>query len=143
MMRGAVIAFWAMSLLVACKEQEVAAPEEPRSVVSEQVNPLAGFGETFLGEVSSRDESVLGFPIAGTMAVRSVEAGTLVEAGQTLALMDPTELDAEVRSAEAAITVAKSELNNATDAASRKKILFGKGVDTQGTSEKPPVSRLI
>ena len=130
MMRGLLFALGLILPLAACKEEK-AAPLPPRAVLSETVDPLVGFGGAFLGEVSSRVEADLGFPVAGTMAERRVDAGALVAAGDILAVLDPTDLDANVRSAEAGIAVAQAQLNSAQDAADRATILLARGVDTQ------------
>lgn len=132
MTRSLIAAGLVLGLAVCAQAAEPEPPTAtlPRPVISELVNPLAGFGSVFLGEVTSKIETDLAFPIAGTMAERRVDTGVLVAAGDVLALLDPTELDANVRSAEADVAVAEAELSSARDAADRARILFERKVDT-------------
>ena len=51
------------------------------------------------GVIASRDEARLSFKVAGVIARISVEAGESVHAGQTLAEIEPTEIDAQLRTA--------------------------------------------
>jgi multidrug efflux system membrane fusion protein len=51
------------------------------------------------GVIASRDEARLSFKVAGVIARISVEAGDSVHAGQTLAEIEPTEIDAQLRTA--------------------------------------------
>ena len=51
------------------------------------------------GVIASRDEARLSFKAAGVIARISVDAGDNVHAGQTLAEIEPTEIDAQLRTA--------------------------------------------
>jgi len=51
------------------------------------------------GVIASRDEARLSFKVAGVIARISVEAGESVHAGQVLAEIEPTEVDAQLRTA--------------------------------------------
>ncbi|MGB8694709.1 MAG: efflux RND transporter periplasmic adaptor subunit [Steroidobacteraceae bacterium] len=51
------------------------------------------------GVIASRDEARLSFKVAGVIARISVEAGESVHAGQVLAEIEPTEIDAQLRTA--------------------------------------------
>ncbi|MBI1220656.1 MAG: efflux RND transporter periplasmic adaptor subunit [Rhodobacteraceae bacterium] len=120
--------------LAACKQDATAAPT-PRPVVSEVVSPRSGLQPSYAGTVAARVETDLGFPINGTLAARPVEEGDVVAKGATLALLDPQDLDADVRAAEAGVTVAAAQLNSAQDAADRANQLVAKGVDSPATAE--------
>src|SRR5215475_3649576 len=74
---------------------------------------------SFVGTVRPRIESDLGFRVAGKVAKRLVEVGTLVEAGQPLALLDAAEL-----------TAANGVVAQATAAEARAKELRQKGWST-------------
>lgn len=100
----------------------------PRPVVSTIVNPESGLPVTYVGAVAARVEADLGFPLAGTLAERGVNAGETVTSGAILALLDPEDLDANVRAAEAGVTVAKAQLRSASDARGRAEELARRGV---------------
>ena len=51
------------------------------------------------GVIASRDEARLSFKVAGVIARIAVDAGESVHAGQVLAEIEPTEIDAQVRTA--------------------------------------------
>ena len=51
------------------------------------------------GVIASRDEARLSFKVAGVIARISVEAGESVRAGQVLAEIEPSEIDAQLRTA--------------------------------------------
>ncbi len=106
------------------------APEDaaPRPVVSVIVNPQTGLPVTYVGTVAARIETDLGFPLAGTIAERPVSAGDTVVKGEVLARLDPEDLDADLRAAEAGATVAEAQLRSATDARDRAQELATRGV---------------
>lgn len=106
------------------------APEgtAPRPVVSVIVNPQTGLPVTYVGTVAARIETDLGFPLVGTIAERPVSAGDTVVAGEVLARLDPEDLDADLRAAEAGVAVAEAQLRSATDARDRARELATRGV---------------
>lgn len=73
------------------------------------------------GLVGSQEEYRLGFKTGGLISRMLVEAGDTVRAGQTLATLDTTELDAQVRQI-------SENLNKAKRDASRAETLFKQGV---------------
>jgi RND family efflux transporter MFP subunit len=100
----------------------------PRPVVSVIVNPESGLPVTFVGTVTAKIEADLGFPLAGSIAERPVSAGDTVARGEVLARLDPEDLDAALRAAEAGVTVAEAQLRSATDARDRAEVLARRGV---------------
>lgn len=120
--------------LAACKATPPA-PPPPRPVVSEIVSPQAGLAPAYAGTVAARSETDLGFPLAGTLAARPVQEGDVVAKGAVLAELDPQQLDAELRAAQAGVTVAAAQLNSAQDAARRADQLVARGVDSPATAE--------
>ena len=68
----------------------------------------------FVGVVAPRTESDLAFRVAGKMTTRLVDVGDRVEAGAVIARLDAQDLDLQLRSAEAELTAAKSNLAQAT-----------------------------
>ncbi|MGH3770478.1 MAG: efflux RND transporter periplasmic adaptor subunit [Pseudonocardiaceae bacterium] len=65
---------------------------------------------TSLGTIQPINEANLSFPIAGTVGGVSVTVGQHVTAGQTLAQLDTTALDAKVASARSAVAAAQARL---------------------------------
>lgn len=133
-MRLAVLALVALPLAPLPLAALADAPP-PRPVVSEIVSPQAGLQPSYVGTVAARTETDLGFPLNGTLVERPVDEGDVVEAGATLAELNPQDLDSDVRAAEAGVTVAAAQLNSARDAANRADQLVAKGVDSPSTAE--------
>lgn len=76
---------------------------------------------TYAGEVRARTESALAFRVGGKMVARQVSIGQSVKAGQTLASLDPKDLQlgdaaatAQVAAAQAQFNVTKSDLERVT-----------------------------
>lgn len=107
----------------------------PRPVVSELVDMRAGLKSSFVGVVSAKAEIDLGFPLSGTIVERPVGVGDLVKKGDILAQLDPEDLDADVRTAQAGVTVVRAQLRSAQDAATRARALLGRGVDSETSLE--------
>ena len=78
----------------------------------------------FVGTIRPRIESDLGFRVAGKVAKRLAEVGTLVEAGQPLALLDEVDLSLQAEQA------ANGVMAQATAAETRAKELRQKGWST-------------
>jgi len=104
------------------------ADEPVRPVVSVLVDPQAGISLSYTGIVAARIETALGFPMIGTIAARPVNTGDLVNEGDVLARLDTEELNADLRTADAGVTVSKAQLRSATDARERAKTLAERGV---------------
>jgi len=107
----------------------------PRPVVSERISPEAARAATYIGTVAAKNEVALGFPMGGTVAERPVDTGDLVEAGQVLARIDPEDLQAALRAAEAGVLVATTQLRSAQDAQVRANELASRGVDSASRAE--------
>ena len=102
----------------ACQEkpQEAAKPERPvlvQTVAFETRTPE----RTFVATIRPRIESDLGFRVPGKIARRLVNVGDAVKAGQSLAVLDETDLrlqreqaEAEMKAASAALAQAEAEL---------------------------------
>lgn len=116
---------------VLAEQSEGSALLNLRPIISELVNLKAGSQTSFVGVVSARAEIDLGFPLNGTIVERSVETGDLVNKGDIIARLDPEDLDADVRAAEAGVTVVTAQLRSAQDAETRARELMGRGVDSE------------
>ncbi|MGO1070065.1 efflux RND transporter periplasmic adaptor subunit [Lysobacter sp. CA199] len=63
----------------------------------------------YAGEVRAREESPLSFRVGGKLIERKVDVGAHVAAGQVLAVLDPGDLDAQTRAAQAQFAAAEAE----------------------------------
>lgn len=85
---------------------------------------------SFVGTIRPRIESDLGFRVPGKVAKRLVEVGTLVEAGQPLALLDEIDLGLQAEQANAELSAANGVVAQASAAETRAKDLRQKGWST-------------
>ncbi len=120
-----------LAVPAAAEEQAAQAPSAPRPVVSVIVSPETTLPISYVGTVVARIETDLGFPLAGTIAESPVSAGDIVQQGAVLARLDPEDLDATVRSAEASVAVATAQLRSASDARDRAKELADRGAGSE------------
>lgn len=105
------------ALLSACQQpvEEAAAPRPVWVMtVGSSATPAAA---SYTGEVKSRFESSIGFRMAGKIISRAVNVGDMVQKGQVIAQLDPSDsrlnaqgAAAEVQSAQANLALAQSEL---------------------------------
>lgn len=102
----------------------------PRPVITQRVGADALRATGFVGTVAAGNEVKLGFPISGTLAERRVDLGALVSQNDVLARLDPKDLQAAMRSAQAGVLVAQTHLDTAQDAADRAAELAERGVDS-------------
>lgn len=113
--------------LTACTGKQ-AAPEPVRAVrtVTVQSQTVGGARE-YAGEIRARTESTLGFRVAGKMLRRLVDVGDTVQAGQTLAQIDPRDLALAQDAARAQLNAAEARYNQATADLRRFKELRDQG----------------
>ncbi len=117
--------------LPAAAEDAPAAATAPRPVVSVIADVQDELAISYVGTVSAKVEVALGFPMIGTIAERPASQGDTVQEGEVLAQLDPEDLDAGVRAAEAGVSVAKAQANSARDARDRAQVLASRGVGSQ------------
>jgi RND family efflux transporter MFP subunit len=100
---------------------------------------VAGKPETWQPEVQFEGtlqpvrEADLGFKVAGRLAQIRVRLGDRVSAGQTLAVLDATEAEAQVEASRAQVRASEAQLALADDAAKRTTTLVGSGAASQQT----------
>jgi multidrug efflux system membrane fusion protein len=101
----------ALLLLAACSKPEPVA--EPLRAVRIVVvgNDTAGGSHEYAAEVKARVESRLGFRVAGKLLRRHAELGQRVKAGETLAQLDPQDLQLGQDAARAAVNAARVNLD--------------------------------
>lgn len=95
-------------LLAACGAGSPAdVPRRP--VLVERPQPLDGADHGFPGDVRAREESPLAFRVGGKILRRAVDVGDAVAEDQVLAELDPGDLQAQVRAAEARLGAAEAQ----------------------------------
>jgi RND family efflux transporter MFP subunit len=129
-MRPALPALAALVLLAACRDPapQAAAPEAPKPVqVAEIRFTPAAQPRAFAGVVKPRREADIAFRAGGRVALRLVDVGAAVVAGQELARLDPADLALAVRAAEADLAAAEAEAGRALADAGRSRRLLAAG----------------
>ena len=104
-------AMFALALSACGAGQPEPAPARPVMVARPQ--PAPGVARSFPGEVRAREESPLAFRIGGKLVRREVDVGDRVARGTLLAVLDPGDLDTQVRAAEARLSAAEAQLRRA------------------------------
>lgn len=118
-------------LLVGCSSEDEA-PEPIRPVLSVKVEPLvqSQLGR-FAGSIQARFESTLGFRVSGRIARRWLDVGAQVKPGDTLATLDPTDQQNQLRAAEGDLAKVQAQWINAQADARRQQQLYDRGVGAQ------------
>ncbi|KVG33772.1 efflux RND transporter periplasmic adaptor subunit [Burkholderia diffusa] len=106
----AVLLIGTALVLSACHPKE-AAPPAPRPVVAlpAHADGVAA-AATLPGEIQPRYATPLSFRIAGKIVERKVRLGDTVKAGQIVALLDPSDVEKNVASAQAQLDAASHSL---------------------------------
>jgi multidrug efflux system membrane fusion protein len=99
---------FAIALLLAAAGE----PPKPVRVATVAMQPQH-LSLSFSGTVQARTEADLAFRVTGKVTQRPVEIGDHVRAGQTLATLDPADLQFSQESAEAALQAAAADAANA------------------------------
>lgn len=94
--------------LAACGGAKPAA-EAPRPVLVSRPSGAVNAVSAYAGEVRAREESPLSFRVGGKLIERKVDVGAHVAAGQVLAVLDPGDLEAQTRAAQAQFAAAEAE----------------------------------
>lgn len=129
--RGVLPAFAALLvpvLLAACQEKQAEAPEPVRPVKVAKVAPRQDTRTiSYSGSIRAKTEAGLGFRVGGKIVERNVDVGDRVEPGTVLARLDTADLALSLKSAEAALAGAQSQLAVAQSAYDRAQKLFASG----------------
>jgi len=97
-------------LLSGCVQQEPEAPTKPRPIRALQVGDATAFAQrSFPGRARAYQEVNLSFRVAGPLITRPINVGDTVEAGQTLARIDPTDFEIRVLNLQSELERAKAE----------------------------------
>jgi len=125
------------ALLAACRPETETAVPEARPVRTVTVAKReVGEVLTFTGRIEAENETRLSFRIGGRMVERSANVGNHVDPGQVVARLEPqNELNA-LRSAQAAVTAAQSQFNEAKSNYERQKVLLARDVASRAQYER-------
>jgi membrane fusion protein, multidrug efflux system len=118
-------------LLSACgSDKEQVEPVRPvlSTLVEPQVQAQLG---RFAGSIQARFESTLGFRVSGRIARRWLDVGAQVKPGDTLATLDPTDQQNQLRAAEGDLAKVQAQWINAQADARRQQQLYDRGVGAQ------------
>jgi len=88
------------------------------------------------GSIAAAKSSDLAFRVGGTVVERLVQTGDAVKAGQVLARIETSELQANITAAKAGVASAKATLDLATSDLARQKTLLDKGFATRSAYEQ-------
>ena len=126
-----------LAILAACnKESETAAPEARPVRTVTVVKRDVGETVTYTGRIEAENETRLSFRIGGRMIERGANVGDQVKPGQILAKLEPqNELNA-LRSAQAAVTAAQAQFNEAQSNYERQSFLLARDVASQVQYER-------
>jgi len=129
MLARPIVSFVAASFLAlalsACGNGEAPAPLAPKVLVQPAGASSPGV-TVYTGEIRARHEVDLSFRVGGKIAARLVDSGMTVKAGQTLARLDPADLQLSRQAAEAQVAAAESEFTTASAERSRYADLLAK-----------------
>lgn len=95
------------------------------------------------GTLQPQHEADLGFVVQGRLRQIRVKLGDHVTKGQTLATLDDTEAQAQVRAAAAQVRAAEAQLGLASDSARRTSRLVGSGAAAQATGVQSTQQRSL
>ena len=91
---------------------------------------------TLTGEVQTRINTDLSFRVSGRVITRLVDVGAHVNAGDVLARIDPTEQQADLDAATAAVAAAESQVRVAASTFERQKTLISNGFTTRAAFDQ-------
>lgn len=83
--------------------------------------------KSYTGVVTARYQTTLGFRVGGRITARLVEVGQVVREGDVLMMLDPADLDAGLRAAEANLAAARAQAVQATAEEARQSQLLESG----------------
>lgn len=123
-------------VLAGCSKPEPA--QEPVRAVRTLTVSEAAAGATleYAAEVRARTESRLGFRVGGKMVRRAVDLGDSVARGQVLAQLDPQDLRLGQEAAQAALSAARANLDQASADFKRFKELRDQGFISSAELER-------
>ncbi len=117
--------------LSACKPEETPPPPPRTARVIEAVPAPLLLAAEGSGTIASRTTTSVGFLVSGRLDTRDVDVGDTVTAGQTLAAIDPTDLQNQLDSAKSQVDAANAAVAQTTAEEAAKRQLLKEGFTTQ------------
>jgi multidrug efflux system membrane fusion protein len=112
-MRATLTALLVLWALAGCgREDARPAPAQPVRVMPAVISDPRRHA-SYSGDVRTRYETDLGFRVGGKMLERDVEVGSAVKSGETLARLDPQDLELNILSARSQLEAARSDYHQA------------------------------
>lgn len=133
--RHSAFAIAALLLLAGCSEEKASAPPQQRPVLTAQVIGHPEVMLTFPGTIEPQISTQKAFRVAGQVVSKNVTVGDEVKKGDVLAVLDTSQLLEGVRSAEAVVTSAEAQLNNARSVNERVDALSKEGFASPAQTE--------
>lgn len=133
-MRGSqpIAAVVLLSGLAACNSQGTRDSERPLNVVTQKVARQSySHAVTLTGAVRARVQTELSFRVIGRVIERSADVGQHVDADKILARLDPSEQQADLDAAKAALAGAQATVRLTAAAFDRQKNLLATGFTTK------------
>lgn len=114
-----------------CSDEKIeVAP--PRTVRAMEANPQAMLmSAQASGKIEARFTSDVGFLVSGRLISRNVDVGAVVKVGDMLALIDPTDFQNKLEAAQAQMSAAQADVDQATPQEGRYRKLLSQGFTTQ------------
>lgn len=132
-----VLALAASVFLTGCsREEQSAAPQvrPVRTIVAE--SRAGGQGVSLTGHIEAKNEASYAFRIGGRIVDRLVNVGDSVAPGQVLARLDPQNEQNVLRSAQAAVNAAQSQVSLTRNAYDRQRQLLERGFTPRSQYEQ-------
>jgi membrane fusion protein, multidrug efflux system len=125
------------AVLASCNDRN-AGPSKPPTLVRTETVRLQDrqASVTLTGDVQARVRAELSFRVSGRVIERLVDVGVHVNAGDVLARIDPTEQQADLDAATAAVSAAESQLRVASATFDRQKTLLSNGFTTRASFDQ-------
>lgn len=118
--------------LSGCQEQAAPVKKDPPLIVRTALIQAGRLEQPALtGTVVAHTQTALGFQVAGRVAVRLVDRGDVVAAGEALARLDPQDLQAKVAASEAQSHQIEAQVRFAQQNFNRVQSLLGKRLASQ------------
>lgn len=118
------------------EEQEITVERGPRPVIAIQVGSTDFLGERSLpGRARAAREAALSFRVSGQLSDRRVDVGDFVEKGDTVAVLDPGPIQADVSRLKADLAASKYDFKAKDDQYDRVIILVKKGTYSEARGD--------
>jgi RND family efflux transporter MFP subunit len=118
-------------LLAACKPEETPPPPPRTARVVEAVPAPLQLAAEGSGTIASRTNTSVGFLVGGRLDTRDVDVGDTVTVGETVAAIDPADLQNQLASAKSAVDAANASVMQTSAEEAAKRQLLDQGFTTQ------------